>query len=207
MGPMGPGALAQGGPVWRRFFFSGGILGETGLPKGLLGTIRSIPPARIPVEPLGEGFLMENHLFPGPIFSLKWSPAQPAHPGDQILDPGVKKSSPNPKITNLRAEKPCRIHRSEFQTEAYVASYGRKPYWVQGHQFVIWEPQRGKLILPIVGRFGFGVPNVGKSGVWGPQRGKLILPMFGRFGIWGPDVGKSGIWGPQRGKFNLPFLF
>ena len=128
--PWAPGALGQGGPVWR-IFFSGRVWGETGLPKGLLGTIQSIPPARIPVKPLGEGFLVENHLFPGPIFGPKRSPAQPAHPGDQILDPGFQKWPPWLKISKSRTEKPCRIQWSEFQTEPYVASYGRKPYWAK----------------------------------------------------------------------------
>ena len=63
-------------PGRSRKCFSGRAWGETALPKGLLGTIQSIPLLQNPVQPHGGPFLPQNHLFPGPIFGQKRSPAQ-----------------------------------------------------------------------------------------------------------------------------------
>ena len=99
------------------------------MPKGLLGTLQSNPLAQIPIKPHREPFLPQNHVFRAPFLAKKRSPAQPEPSGIQIWDPGSPKWSPGLKIRKLRAEKPCRIQWSVFQTEPYVASYGPKPSW------------------------------------------------------------------------------
>ena len=111
------------------------------LPKGLLGTIQSKPLAQIPPKPHGGPFSSQNHVFSGGIFRPKRSPAQPEPSRIQIWDPGVPKWVRGLKISNFRIEKPCRIQWSVFQTEPYVASYGRKPFWATWHEK--WGEGRG----------------------------------------------------------------
>ena len=68
-----------------------------------------------------------NSLFSGPIFDPKKVPGPKCRPGDPKSNPGLKNPSLGMKKQKMRAEKPCRTPVSEFQTEPYGASYGRKP--------------------------------------------------------------------------------
>ena len=126
-GPGGAQGFSSFGFFWGKPFFGPGSGGK-GLAHMCPNPLGFISPFLFAKPSIGEPFLVENHLFPGPIFAPKRSPAQPAHPGDQILDPGVQKSSPNPKYKICMPKKTCRIQCSEFQAEAYGASYGPKPF-------------------------------------------------------------------------------
>ena len=50
------------------------------------------------------------------------------------------KMGPGSKISKLRIEKPCRIQWSLPQTGPYVASYGPKPFWGGGSNFLGGDP-------------------------------------------------------------------
>ena len=73
----------QGGPrtfheIWEspeNDFLVG--VGGKALPKGLQGTIQSIPLSQIPLKPHGGPFPPQNHVFQIPVFVQKRSPAQP----------------------------------------------------------------------------------------------------------------------------------
>ena len=94
------------------------------LPKGLLGTLQSLPLSQIPLNPHGGRFPPRNHVSGFP-FLLRKRPLPSRNPNP---DPGVPKWVPGSKISKLRTEKPCRIQWSVFQTEPYVASYGRNHF-------------------------------------------------------------------------------
>ena len=66
--------------------FFKGVWGETGFPKGLLGTIQSIWVAGNPIISNLETIPAQNHAFRGPIFGPKTSPGQPG-PNFQIPGP------------------------------------------------------------------------------------------------------------------------
>ena len=67
--------------------------------------------------------------FSGPLFGPKKGPR--AFLG-QDVGLGLQKCGLGPKLSKLRIEKPCRIHRSMPQTEPYVTSSGPKPFWGGG---------------------------------------------------------------------------
>ena len=72
-----------------------------------------------------------NSLFSGPIVDPKKVPGPKCRPGDPKSNPGLKNPPPGMKKQKMRAEKPCRIQSSKFQTEPYSASYDQKPFlWV-----------------------------------------------------------------------------
>ena len=107
---------------------------------------------------LGLGFSPElppqndsvaNSLFSGPIFDPKKVPGPKCRPGDPKSNPGLKKPSPGMNKQKMRAEKPCRIQASEFQTEPYSASYGQKPFW-RGLRGAVGCPgEAGPILNPI----------------------------------------------------------
>ena len=101
-----------------------------GLPKSFLGTIQSNPLAKIPLIPPGGPFPPQftGMFLSNPMFSPKTSPAQPDTSKIQIWEPGFQELVPGSNIPKLRTEKSCRMQWSIFQTEPYVASYGRKPF-------------------------------------------------------------------------------
>ena len=57
--------------------FSGGVLGETGTPKGLLGTIQSIWVRGNPLISIFETIPPQNHVFRAPFWGSGTSPGQP----------------------------------------------------------------------------------------------------------------------------------
>ena len=73
--------------------FPGRVWGGTGLPKGLLGPLQSIPLAQIPPKPHGGPFPPQNHVFRAPFFAPKRSLAQPepkSRSGGPKMGPRVK---------------------------------------------------------------------------------------------------------------------
>ena len=86
---------------------------------------------------MGNHFFHKIMFFRAPFCPKKF----PGPARVQIWDPGSPKWSPGMKIPKLRTEKPCRIQWSVFQTEPYVASYGRKPFWATWHEK--WGEGRG----------------------------------------------------------------
>ena len=57
--------------------FSGGVWGETGTPKGLLGTIQSIWVRGNPLISIFETIPPQNHVFRAPFWGPGTSPGQP----------------------------------------------------------------------------------------------------------------------------------
>ena len=88
MGPGGPSPNfpKTGKSKENRVFKMG--LGETGFPKGLLGTIQSIPVTGNPLISIFETIPPQNHVFLGAIFPPKTSPGQP-EPNFQIPGPNL----------------------------------------------------------------------------------------------------------------------
>ena len=88
-GPGGSQGFSSFGFFWGKPFFGPGSGG-----KGPAHTCPNPPgfifPFLFAKPSIGEPFLPQNHLFPGPIFGQKRSPAQPAHPGDKFWIPGSK---------------------------------------------------------------------------------------------------------------------
>ena len=110
--------------------FAGRVLGDMATPKGFLGTIQTIPLAKILRNLLGYQSL-HRIMFSGPPFSPK--KGSQAFLG-QDVGPGLQKWGPGSKISKLRVEKPCRIQWSMPQTGPYVASDGQKLFWGGGPQ-------------------------------------------------------------------------
>ena len=70
-----------------------------------------------------------NSLFSGPFFDPKKVPGPECWPWIPKSNPRLKNLPPGMKKLTMRAEKPCRIQSSEFQTEPYSASDGQKQFW------------------------------------------------------------------------------
>ena len=126
--------------------FLKGVLGETGFPKGLLGTIQSIPVTGNPILSILETFPKQNHVLGSPGFAQNIAQAESgARFGilGPIWDSGSQKMFPGPKTKKMRAEKPCRTPPPEFEMEPYGASYGPKPFWAFGPQNLVQPGDRG----------------------------------------------------------------
>ena len=103
--------------------FLGGLGEKRPCPKASWVPYNPFPSYRIPCNPMGDHFFHKTIFFRAHF----WSKKVPGPAGVQIWDRGSQKSPPGLKIPKLRAEKPCRIQWSVFQTEPYVASYDIKP--------------------------------------------------------------------------------
>ena len=75
-----------------------------------------------------ENDSVAKSLFWGPIVDLKKVPGPKCRPGDPKSNPGLNNLSTGMTKQKMRAEKPCRIQSSEFQTEPYSVSYGQKQF-------------------------------------------------------------------------------
>ena len=78
-----------------------------------------------PIPPLGKQSLRYFVFFGAQI----WAQKVPGPTRAQLWAPGSQIWPWGPKTKKMRAEKPCKTPPPEFQTEAYVASYGQKPFW------------------------------------------------------------------------------
>ena len=84
-----------------------------------------------------------NFMFLESKFWTKIVPGPKCRPGDPKSDPGLKNLPPGMKKQKMRAEKPCRIQWSVFQTEPHVASYGQNPFGGFGLRIpgaLLWQP-------------------------------------------------------------------
>ena len=111
IGPIGPQRANKGWPgalpkipenweIAQKLGF-GGVWGETGTSKHILGTIQSIWVAGFPIFWIWGSIPKQTHVFRGPTFGQNIaqaeSGARPGIPG-QKLDPGSRKWSQGPKI-------------------------------------------------------------------------------------------------------------
>ena len=100
---------------------------QSSLPKWVLYIIEFIWVWGFPLNCHDKMFPSQIHFF-GTIFYPKKVPGPKCQPWIQNSDPGLKNRPPGMNKQKMRAEKPCRIQSSEFQTEQYAASYGQKPF-------------------------------------------------------------------------------
>ena len=123
---VGPGGARTGPEIWGSWEndFLVGFGGKWPCPKASWVPYNPIPSHKSPPNPMGNHFLHEIMFSGAPFFRKK----VPGPAGIQIWDPGSQKWSLGVKIPKFRVEKPCRIQWSVFQTEPYVATYGRKPF-------------------------------------------------------------------------------
>ena len=73
------------------------------------------------------------------------------------------------KKQKMRAEKPCRIQCSEFQTEPYSVSYGQKPFWRAPVKILMaswdtraskWQSEAWRLILYCKNQYKVARPTI-----------------------------------------------
>ena len=113
-------------------------LGETGFPKGLLGTIQSIRVTGNPIFSIFETFPQQNHVFPTPGLAQNIAQAESgARFGilDPIWDSGSQKWSLGPKTKRMRAgtiQNPAaRIRNgaiwSKLWPKSILAPWGKNP--------------------------------------------------------------------------------
>ena len=120
-GPRGPLGFSGLGKIPVKLF-SGRVWGGIGPPKGFLGTIQTIPLAKNLGKPRGDTNPSTKLFFSAPLFGPRRGPW--AFLGQEVGS-GLQKWVPEPKISKLRVEKPCRTHWLFPQTEPHVASYGQ----------------------------------------------------------------------------------
>ena len=120
-GPGGPPGFSGLGKIPVKPF-PGKVWGEIGPPKGFLGTIQTILPAKRPGIPHGRPIPPQRNVFQAPFLGARRGPGPS---WAKMWGRGSKKWDPGSKISKLRIDKPCRIHQSMPQMEPYVASYGQ----------------------------------------------------------------------------------